>query len=91
MMRVAALTRGMRVLLPTGAIARVEGQYVNSQDCFVRVVLTTLDPALATEPLQAKLLRPYLGPPVVFTDEAEQLRYKHHDRPLAVRPSGPDE
>lgn len=91
MIRVANLTKDMRVVTPTGAIAKVEGQWVHSEDVFARVRLVFLDPERTSEPLQAKLLKPYVGPPVIFPDEAERMQRQYDDRPLSLRPPGQGE
>ena len=75
MTRIAHLAIGMRVVTPTGAIAKVLGMSINTgEGNFSRVRLQFLDPELESEPLQAKLLKPYIGPPVVFEDEKAELQ-----------------
>lgn len=92
MIRIAQLVAGMRVVTPRGLVAKVLGLALNtSDDIFTRVNLRYLDPELGEVQLQANVLRPYQGPVVVFPDEAEELRHKFDDRPLAIRPAGAGE
>lgn len=93
MMRLAELSRGMRVVTPLNLTAKVMGTFVDPLDpeSIERVSLRYLDPALGLVELQARVLRPYVGPPVVFQDELDQLHYKHDVRPLSVRHRGPGE
>lgn len=88
MIRAANLTQGMVVVTPGGAIARVEGAAIHGEDIHVRVNLFYLDPERQSQPLQAKLLKPYIGPPVLFPDEAERYQRRYEDRPLSARPAG---
>lgn len=84
MMRVANFTQGMRVLTPTNKLARIDGVVINtSKDNFPRVKLTFMDPEYECEPLQAKVLRPYVGQPVIFPDEAERMRGQYNDAKAA--------
>ncbi len=76
--------QGTRVVTPTGAIARVEGVALNGEDPFPRVKLSFLDPERQAQPLQARLLKPYQGPPVVFPDEADRMQRRYEDKPMSL-------
>lgn len=90
MIRAANVVKGMRVLTPSDEVARVDGIVLNTaEDLFPRVKLTYHDASKEGVTLQAKHLRPYLGPPVVFADEVESLRLKHGDKPLSLPPPAP--
>lgn len=84
-LRIAQITQGMRVVTPTKKIARVEGIVLNTgEELHTRVSVRYLHDNTLVQ-LQAKLLRPYIGPPVVFDDEREGLRKRHGDVPLPPR------
>lgn len=77
MIPLAVLCQGMRVCTPTGAIARVEGFAISTSDKNpMRVKLLFLD-GRDCEPLLARILRPYRGPPVMFADELVELQRKY--------------
>lgn len=85
MIRIAEAIKGMRVITPSGRLARVEGvSLATNEDC-QRARLTYYDDQDDGVALQPKLLRGYDGPPVVFRDEVDQLRLKHGDVPLPPR------
>ena len=82
MSRVAGAVKGMRVVTPLGRIARVEGVALQTSYLFQRVHLRYYDDQSETVALQAKLLKPYVGDPIIFRDETDGLRMKHGDVPL---------
>lgn len=91
-LRIAAISQGMRVVTPLKRIGRVEGIALNTgEELHSRVLVRYLDGD--TVALQAKLLRAYDGPPVIFNDEADQLRMRHGDVPMSppLKAKGCDE
>jgi hypothetical protein len=77
--RIVRFERGMRVVTPTGRVARVEGiKRAAADEMYSRIELLYHDAPDAsllhldanfTVTLQGKLLKPYEGPPVTFPDE----------------------
>lgn len=86
MIRVLEAVVGMRVVTPRGKVARVIGISLHTgDDLFSRLHLEYLDPEEGFLRIQAKLLRGYDGPPVVWPDEVESMRLRHGDKPLGLR------
>lgn len=86
-MRMAQLSLGMRVLTPSGQIARVEDLRENKghDDLFDRVDLVYLDRSRGQVSLQAKDLQLLLGPLTVrFHDEEPLVWVQHGDTPLIL-------
>lgn len=84
-LRIAAISQGMRVVTPLKRIGRVEGIVLNTgEELHTRVLVRYLDAPAEVVALQAKLLRVYIGAPVMFPDEIESIRMRHGDRPLAA-------
>lgn len=84
MIRVLEAVIGMRVVTPRNKVAKVTGISMSSEDAFTRVNILYLDPTEGEARIQPKLLKGYDGPPVVFPDEAESIRLRHGDKPLAT-------
>lgn len=84
MIRVAQAVIGMRVVTPCKKVAKVIGTAIDSRDPFARVIIKYLDPGLEDIEIQAKLLKGYDGPPVIFEDERDSIIKRFGDRPMGV-------
>lgn len=81
MIPIGALAKGMHVLTPLGDLARVDGLVIDtSRPKLIWANLTYFAPRDPLEPTVAlcmKCLRAYVGPPVLFPAELQDLQARY--------------